>query len=428
MGRMGALFGGTSIIGQLAYLRRVTVMTLRNFYADDCLTNAASLTYTTLFAIVPLLTVLYSILALFPTFQGVGTDIQEFIFSNFVPEAGEVVSDWLTSFSQQARNLTFIGVGFLLITALLMLRTVDYAINAIFHTVDSRRPVANILLYWVILTLGPLLLGLGFAATSYLATLVFLDEAAATLGIKGAFLYVFPGLMNVVVFTLLYMVVPKSRVSFAHALVGGIFVSMVSTVARIGFTHIMRISPTYEFIYGAFAAVPIFLLWIFLSWLVVLMGAELVHALGESNIDCRTLFPPMLAMIAILATINKRFENGKATDLTNVQAEGWPVNQHNWELATGWLLEEGVIGRHMSGAMVPARAFHSIEFAEIVHQCPWRFPRNYELHTLKPSFYPQWFTELVTDFEALHRIGSERLGGSLEQRLTSREQGLTDKE
>ena len=418
MRRIAAIFGSTSLMEKLKYLRRVTALTVRNFYADNCLSNAASLTYTTLFAIVPLLTVLYSILALFPSFQGVGENIQEFIFSNFVPHAGEVVSDWLTSFSRQARNLTFIGVGFLFVTALLMLRTVDYAINAIFHTVDSRRPVISLLLYWVILTLGPFLLGLGFAATSYLATLSFLNQAAASLGITGALLYILPSVMNMVVFTLLYMVVPKGRVLFVHALVGGIFVSAVSTVARIGFTQMMHISPTYEFIYGAFAAVPVFLLWIFLSWLVVLMGAELVHALGEPQILSGQVLSPMLAMIAILATINKRFESGEPTELVDVQTDGWAVNQHNWELVTEWLLLAGILGRNPSGAMVPARTFASVELAEVVHQCPWRFPANHELHDLNLSSYPYWFTELVKDFEAFNRICSEQLSGSLAQRLT----------
>ena len=418
MGRIAAIFGSTSLMEKLKYLRRVTALTMRNFYADNCLSNAASLTYTTLFAIVPLLTVLYSILALFPSFQGVGEDIQEFIFSNFVPDAGEVVSDWLTSFSHQARNLTFIGIGFLFVTALLMLRTVDYAINAIFHTVDSRRPVISLLLYWVILTLGPFLLGLGFAATSYLATLSFLNQAADNLGIKGTLLYILPSVMNMVVFTLLYVVVPKGRVLFVHALVGGIFVSTVSTAARIGFTYMMHISPTYEFIYGAFAAVPVFLLWIFLSWLVVLMGAELVHALGEPQILSGQVLSPMLAMIAILATINKRFESGEPTELVDVQTDGWVVNQHNWELVTEWLLLAGILGRNPSGAMVPARTFASVELAEVVHQCPWRFPANHELHDLNLSSYPYWFTELVKDFEAFNRICSEQLSGSLAQRLT----------
>ena len=418
MGRIAAIFGSTALIEKLKYLQRVIALTVRNFFADDCLGNAASLTYTTLFAIVPLLTVLYSILALFPSFQGVGEHIQEFIFSNFVPHASEVVSDWLTSFSRQARNLTLIGVGFLFVTALLMLRTVDHAINAIFHTVDSRRPVISLLLYWVILTLGPFLLGLGFAATSYLATLSFLNQAAASLGVTGALLYILPSVMNMVVFTLLYMVVPKGRVLFVHALVGGIFVSTVSTVARIGFTYMMHISPTYEFIYGAFAAVPVFLLWIFLSWLVVLMGAELVHALGEPQILNGQVLSPMLAMIAILATINKRFESGEPTELVDVQTEGWVVNQHNWELVTEWLLLAGILGRNPSGAMVPARTFASVELAEVVHQCPWRFPANHELHDLNLSSYPYWFTELVKDFEAFNRICSEQLSGSLAERLT----------
>ena len=421
-------FTDTTTVARLKYAGRILVATIRNFWADNCLGNAASLTYTTLFAIVPLLTVLYSILALFPSFHGVGTDIQNFVFSNFVPSASKVVSDWLTSFSSQARNLTFIGIGFLIVTALMMLYTVDCAINGIFHASESRRPVTSILLYWMILTVGPLLLGLGFAATSYLATLQFLDDAFVSLGLNGILLSIFPFVMNVVTFTLLYILVPKCRVSFYHALAGGIFVGVIFTITRIGFTYAMQISPTYEFIYGAFAAVPIFLVWIFLSWLMILMGAELVHALGEPRSRDYRGFSQLLSMVAILATCNKRFDSGQSTDLVDVRAQGWPVNQRHWEEVTTWLIDQDIIGRHSSGLLVPARSFDAVPFEEVVYQCPWGFPKDHELQALNLALHPQWFAKLIADFETLNRIGRKQLSGSLTQRLTDQEQGVTDKE
>ncbi len=405
------------VVDKLKYVRRVVLLTFRNFLEDDCLNSSAALTYTTLFAIVPLLTVLYSILALFPTFQGTGSDIQQFIFSSFVPSAGETVSEWLTSFSNQARNLTYVGLGFLVVTALMMLRTVDGAINMIFHANSSRRPVASLLLYWVILTLGPILLGIGFAMTSYLMTLQFLDDATNLLGVQGLLLRVLPVFMSAFTFTLLYLVVPKRKVHFSHALIGGFFVAFATTLSRLGFTLFLKISPTYEFIYGAFAAVPVFLIWVFLSWIIVLMGAELVHALGEPrNMECQD-FSLMLSMVAILATFCERFEQGLPTDLEHVQKAGWPVSQRHWEQVTGWLMGNGLVGEHASRALVPARPFSVVQLSDVIRQCPWPLPKEHELQGLKAMTFPTWFTDLVAEFEGLNSVRDGRLAGSLEVRL-----------
>ncbi len=400
------------------YGRKVVTITFQRFITDNCFDHAASLTYTTLFAIVPLLTVTYSILASFPTFQGIGAEIQSFIFSYFVPSAGETVSEWLTSFSSQARNLTMVGLAFLVITALLMLRTVDRAINMIFHGDDSRRPVTSFLLYWMILTLGPLLLGLGFVATSYLTTLHFLEEATVTLGVRGAFLRGLPVLMSCMAFTLLYMAVPKRRVKFSHALTGGIGVALMFEMAKFGFTMFLGVSRTYEFIYGAFAAVPVFLLWIFLSWIVILLGAELVHALGEPKGDDFKVLSPMLALIAILAVFKVRFEQGQATGLEDIQKAGWPVGQRDWERVTGWLTRDGLLWRNNVGALAPACSFHSVQLASIISRCPWSLPGNNELDKLELRGRPDWFRTLIGTLRGLNDERDKALAGSLDAQLS----------
>ncbi|WP_165767347.1 YihY family inner membrane protein [Parendozoicomonas haliclonae] len=393
-------------------------MTFRNFFEDNCPDHAASLTYTTLFAIVPLLTVTYSILASFPTFHGTGVEIQQFIFSHFVPSAGETVSEWLTSFSSQARNLTLIGMGFLVATALMMLRTIDSSINTIFHSVGARRPMTSFLLYWMILTLGPLLLGLGFAATSYLTTIKFLDHATTTLGLKGLVLQLFPILMSFSAFTLLYLAVPNRRVNLRHAMAGGVFVALMFELTKQGFALFLTLSPTYEFIYGAFAAVPVFLLWIFLSWLIVLLGAELVHALGEPSGEDRQPFSPMLAMLTILAVFHERFTQGKTTMLENVQQDGWPVSQRDWEAVARWLISEELLVRNSHGALMPARAFSAVDLASLVSRCPWPIPESRELEALSFDDRPDWFRNIVGILQGLNEERGRVLSGSLEHRLS----------
>ncbi len=396
-------------------------MTLSRFLEDGCMNHAAALTYTTLFAIVPLVTVTYSMLASFPSFQGIGEQLQNFIFSNFVPSAGETVSKWLTSFSTQARNLTIVGMGFLLVTALMMLRTIDHAINSIFHTSGDRRVVTSFLLYWAILSLGPMLLGLGFAASSYLATIRLVDQATTILGVKGILLQLMPIFMSSLAFTLLYLTVPNRRVQFRFALAGGVTVALLFELAKSGFALFLTLSPTYEFIYGAFAAVPVFLLWLFLSWLLVLLGAELVHALGEPRSREGGEFSPILAMVAILAVFHQRFARGETTMLEQVQDEGWPVGQRHWEQVTSWLTQEGVLGRNSHGALVPAHSFQTISLASVVARSPWPLPSAEELDQLNLSQQPDWFQNVVGSLQRLNRERDNSLSGSLDAVLSGRE-------
>lgn len=129
------------------------------FVTDKAPNSAAALTYTTLFAVVPMMTVMFSMLSLIPAFHGMGESIQTFIFRNFVPSAGEAVETYLKSFTTQARHLTWVGVVFLVVTAFTMLVTIEKAFNEIWRVRQPRRGVGRFLLYWAILSLGPLLLG-----------------------------------------------------------------------------------------------------------------------------------------------------------------------------------------------------------------------------------------------------------------------------
>ena len=129
------------------------------FVTDKAPNSAAALTYTTLFAVVPMMTVMFSMLSLIPAFHGMGESIQTFIFRNFVPSAGEAVETYLKSFTTQARHLTWVGVVFLAVTAFTMLVTIEKAFNEIWRVRQPRRGVGRFLLYWAILSLGPLLWG-----------------------------------------------------------------------------------------------------------------------------------------------------------------------------------------------------------------------------------------------------------------------------
>jgi len=154
----------------------------RQFGANQGILNASALTYTTLFAVVPLMTVSYAMLAAIPDFSGVGEQLQHWIFANFVPATGEVVQNYLADFAGQARSLTVVGVIFLVVTSIMMMRNIESAFNRIWRVSEPRKGLSSFLIYWAILSLGPILIGAGLGLTSYIASLSLVSTATELVG------------------------------------------------------------------------------------------------------------------------------------------------------------------------------------------------------------------------------------------------------
>jgi membrane protein len=251
-----------------------TAKTLRERFREDRLgLTASSLTFTTLIALVPLVTVMLAVFSAFPMFASFQTALEKYFLQALVPDGiAKPVLSALTQFAAKAARLGGVGLGILVVTALALMLTIDRALNAIWR-VRRPRPIAQrVLVYWGGLTLGPLLLGISLSMTSWVLT--------ASQGIVGAL----PGgvamLLNVVEFALLalgmaalYHYVPHTHVRWRHALAGGVFVAIGIEVAKRLLAWYVGTMPTISAVYGAFAAVPILLLWIYVGWLIVLWGA-----------------------------------------------------------------------------------------------------------------------------------------------------------
>jgi membrane protein len=282
--RVRAMLDGLSATGAWAVLRRVgrflRLVSFR-FVQDGGLHHTASLTYTTLLSLVPLMTVTLAVFSAFPVSGRVVVQVQDFVFQNFVPASGEVIREYLQDFSQKASRLTGAGTVFLVIVAVLMMGNIDRAFNTIWQVRRKRSAIAMFMVYWAILSLGPIFMGISVALTSYLVSVPLLADAAETIGLgRSGLLGLMPVLASAVAFTLLYMVVPNRNVPLRHALSGGVLAAVLFELAKRGFALYVTTFPTYQAIYGALAAVPVFLIWIYLSWLVTLLGAELTFCLG----------------------------------------------------------------------------------------------------------------------------------------------------
>ncbi|HZE62206.1 MAG TPA: YihY family inner membrane protein [Burkholderiales bacterium] len=243
------------------------------FREERATQTAGSLTYTTLLSLVPLFTVALGITTAFPVFdQWIGS-LQLFILENVLPDTPAVntIVDQINSFTDNAARLTAIGIAGFIVTSVMLMLTVDNALNRIFRVQRRRTILHNIFIYWAVITLGPLLIGASLSAT-YMA--VRESFGALQLDMLGeTLLGALPFLLTCVALTLLYGVVPARSVEWQHALLGGVLAGTAFEIAKRGFAIYLSRVPTYTLIYGAFATIPIFLIWLYMSWLVVLTGA-----------------------------------------------------------------------------------------------------------------------------------------------------------
>ncbi len=253
------------------------------FWEHDCLNAAAALTYTTLFAVVPLMTVTYAFFSLIPEYSGLGEQLQTFIFQNFVPGSSDVLQVKLAEFADRAQNLTLVGFLFLFVTSFLMLMTIEASFNTIWQVAEPRRGLKRFLLYWGVLSLGPASVVIGIWSSLYLLGLPMVSEMD-TVGVRETLIGYLPVALSVGGFTVLYYAVPNCHVPFKHAFGGGVVTMLVFQAAFVIFTESSRVF-IYEPVYGTFAALPLFLLWLYLVWSMVLVGAVFVRCIGLPRDD-----------------------------------------------------------------------------------------------------------------------------------------------
>lgn len=248
-----------------------------HFESSKCLTGAAALTYVSLFAIVPLITVSYVVFSFFPSYHSVAVQVEEFLFQHFLPDTSADLVIYLKSFAGQAKNLTWFGVILLIFSVQMMLRNIEDNLNAIWGVKRRPRGVVKLVVYWLILSIGPVLLGATLAMSTYVFSLHLLGGVSESKAIK-TLLGVAPFLLTWLAFTVLYVALPNIRVTLWHGIVGGGITAMFFHGLKAIFAWAVSYS-SYGLVYGAFAAIPLFLLWINLTWAIILGGAVLVFSL-----------------------------------------------------------------------------------------------------------------------------------------------------
>jgi len=272
-------------------LVRFSIFSLKRIKQEQIHVIAGYLSYVTLMSLVPLMVVMLSVMTAFPIFSDIKDVIEGFVYSNFVPASGDVVQHHLTGFVNNASKMSAVAVTFLFLFALLLISAIDKTFNHIWKVNKPRRVITAFSMYWMVLTLGPILVGSSIAVTSYIASLVSLGDYDV-FGVTNVLLRLLPMLASIGAFLILYMVVPNKAVVFKYALLGAVAAAVLFELAKKGFAFYVTQLPSYQAIYGALGTIPILFLWVYLSWLVTLIGAVLTVSLQDfhdQNIESNEL-------------------------------------------------------------------------------------------------------------------------------------------
>lgn len=270
----------------------LATLVVRRFREDRLGSAVAALTYVTLLALIPMLVIAFSVLSSFSAFAAAQERLEVLLYNTIVPEAGAMVRDHIATFTRNAQDLTAIGIAGLSVSALFLLGTIESTLNAVWRVVEPRSLLKRLLIYWATLTLGPILIGLSLTLTTDV-----IHAVSTILSVEAGFriprdITVLGQTARTIVSiaitttgcTLLYFLVPAREVRFSDALLGGVFAALCFEVLNASFNAVVLSTSAYSTIYGVIVALPIFLLWVYSSWMVVTVGAVFAASMPDWRI------------------------------------------------------------------------------------------------------------------------------------------------
>lgn len=245
---------------------------------DDCFYRASALTFTTLLAIVPIMYVTLFLLSLTSYTQHFVGPIEAFILKNFIPSTSYLIQTYLQRFAEQASKVPSGDLLFLVVTVFFMMLTIEQAFNVIWETKSARENLKAFFLYFAIIAFGPIILGVSLALSSFFFSLPLFHKVPI---IPYYAFTILPFIFSLLGLTFLYVIVPNCPVSFSHGLAGGVFAAFAFEIAKRGFVFYLSQFNGYTRLYGAFAVIPVFFFWVYLCWLIILIGAEISYACSK---------------------------------------------------------------------------------------------------------------------------------------------------
>jgi membrane protein len=353
---------------------------LKRFEADRCRELSGSLTYTTLFAVVPMLTVFLVIVSSINALQPARLQLQQWIYSNFLPKSSVAIDKALNAFTEKSSNLTVIGILFLFVTTVLMLSSIEDAFNRIWRVRQSRGGLVGFMRYWTIISLGPIILGTAFVLSSTVASMHLLSSTVGGYELDFAFILSATSFaLSCLGFSFLYWTIPNCRVPMRSACIAGIITGILFSLSKNLFGFIMSNFTSYQLVYGAFAAVPIFLLWLFTSWNVILFGVELSYTITAFHSNKTITRHPILMLLDILQLFYQKQQLGQSVSHAEALEILGRGEIGRWPYYIELLEQQRLIAKTDNEELVLIRNLRQVDLWSFVSQLPFPLPRRQDL-------------------------------------------------
>ncbi|HEY5781047.1 MAG TPA: YihY family inner membrane protein [Lysobacter sp.] len=349
----------------------------RRFLEDDLFQAAGALAYTTIFALVPLSMVVFGVLSAFPVFNEWSDRLSDYIFSNFVPTAARSVQAYLKQFSANAGQLTTAGVIALVVSLLITVYGVEAAFNRIWRVKSARPRLGRFLVYWTVLTLGALMAAASLAISAkFFAMSLFETQSGRAL--QTLMLRTAPMIIELVAITAIYRVVPHRTIQWRHAFAGALLATLLFEAVKWGLGLYLGSFNSYSKIYGPLAAVPILLLWIYLSWVAVLLGASLASSMSEFRYQPASMRLPlgfeMYGLLRLLARFNEVRKEGRGLHSDEIERLEPMLTDALVQQMLAQLCEINVVRRAENGEWLLSRDLDELTLAELYEACQLRIP------------------------------------------------------
>ena len=347
-------------------------------FLDDRLFEAAgALSYTTVFALVPLSIVVFGVLSAFPVFDRWSDQLSDYIFSNFVPSSARAVETYLRQFSTNAGQLTTVGIVALVVSLLITLNSVEATFNRIWRVKVARPKFARFMVFWTVFTLGALVAATSLAlSTEFFALALFATQPGQWL--EHLMLQLAPMFIELVGFAAIYRVVPHRTIQWRHAIAGALLAVLLFEAVKWGVGAYLGSFATYGKVYGTLAFVPIFLIWIFLGWVSILFGASFASSMSAFRYQPVTMRLPvgyeMYGLLRMLGRFNEARAKGKGLHSNEVQLLEPILTDALVQQMVAQLCEIGLLSRAESGEWLLARDLDQLTLAELYEACQLRIP------------------------------------------------------
>jgi membrane protein len=347
------------------------------FLADNLFQAAGALSYTTVFALVPLSMVVFGVLAAFPVFDQWSDQLVNYIFSNFVPSSARAVESYLRQFTENAGQLTAAGVVALVVSLLITLNSVEAIFNRIWRVPTARPKFARFLVYWTVFTLGTLIAATSIAlSTRFFALAVFETQPGQWL--EHLILRLAPMVIELGAFAAIYKVVPHRTVYWRHAFAGAFLAVIAFELVKWWLGVFIGNFSNYGKVYGTLAFLPIFMVWIYLGWTSILLGASFSASMSAFRYQPAAMRLPlgyeMYGLLRLLGRFHEARAKGKGLHSSDVQQLEPILTDSLVQQMLAQLCQIGLLSRAESGEWLLARDLDQLTLAELYEACQLRVP------------------------------------------------------